>query len=61
MPVGRLVMLRVTVRIWRTAEDSEDRVLMVNSMSLVGGVALLGFQFRNPGAEPVGMEVLGVV
>ena len=54
-------MLRVTVRIWRTAEDSEDRVLRVNSMSLVGGVALLGFQFRNPGAEPVGMEVLGVV
>lgn len=54
-------MLTVVVRIWRTAEESEDRRLHINSMSLVGQVALAGFQFRNPGAEPLGMEVLGIV
>lgn len=53
-------MLKVVVRVWRTAEESEDRELRVNSMSLVGQVALAGFQFRHPGTEPLGMEVLGV-
>ena len=54
-------MLTVVVRIWRTAEESEDRELRVNRMDLVGQVALLGFQFRNAGAEPLGMEVLGII
>ncbi len=51
--------MRVLVRVWRTPEESEERVLTVNHLAMVPQVALLGFQFRNPGQEPVGVEVLG--
>lgn len=53
--------MRVRVRVWRTAEDSEERELEVNSLSLVPQVALLGFQFRNGGAQPMGVEVVAVL
>lgn len=54
-------MVKVRVRVWKTKEESEEREMEVNSLSLVPQVALLGFQFRNGGAQPVGIEMVCVL
>ena len=50
----------VVVRVWRSREVFEDRALLVNSMALVKEVAVVGFRYRNGGADPVGLEVVSV-
>lgn len=53
-------MVVALVRIWRSEEDYEDREVKVNHLDLALEVAVLGFRFRNHGAEPKHAAPIGL-